>query len=128
MQIRRILATPSLIKVKELSFEQTNPVIRQYKELVNYFCRVTLVTEKDREAFFLSSSLQEKNGKTENEFSKSFLVKILKDGINLFGSKLIRLNHSNSSMKKKSFWFVSEDGDVIKRDAIIKKLGIINEN
>ena len=53
MQIRRVLATPSLIRVIELTKEQTNPVIRQYKELVNYFCKVTLVTEKKQEMFFL---------------------------------------------------------------------------
>lgn len=116
MQIRRILATPSLIKVKELAFEQTNPVIRQYKELINYFCRVTLVTEKDREAFFLPTGNSQNKGNKKNEFSDHFLGRILKDGINMFESKLIRLNHSNSSMKKKSFWFVSEEGKVIDRN------------
>jgi hypothetical protein len=89
---------------------------------------VTLVTEADREAFFLSSSLSEKNGKIKNEFSDHFLGRILKDGINLFGCKLIRLNHSNSSMKKKSFWFVSEEGEVIDRHTIINKLGHIDIN
>lgn len=120
MQIRRILATPSLIKVKCLAFEQTNTVIRQYKELINYFCRVTLVTEKHQEAHF------QKQGDNSNELSDHFLKRILRDGINLFECKLIRVSHSNSSMKKKSFWFVSEEGK-IKRNDIIYGLGEIDD-
>jgi hypothetical protein len=60
--------------------------------------------------------------------SKFFLERVLNQGIRIFGGHPhIWLSHSNSSMKKKSFWYISEEGGVLIRKEIIEKLGKINE-
>jgi len=45
VQVRRVLVTPTLIKVTTLSKEPSNRVIREYRGYVNFFCQVTLVCE-----------------------------------------------------------------------------------
>lgn len=45
VQVRRVLVTPTLIKVTTLSKEPSNRVIREYRGYVNLFCQVTLVCE-----------------------------------------------------------------------------------
>lgn len=109
--------TPSIVKVNPLSKEPTNRVIRENKDRFNYFCRLTMVKENHQEVFFEETE----KGKHLNDH---YLKRILTDGIcALSTTKFIWLSHSNSSMKKKSFWFVTEEGGVLSREHIIKQLG-----
>ena len=58
-----------------------------------------------------------------------FLERVLNNGIGILGGpKHIWLSHSNSSMKKKSFWFITEEGGVVSRKEIITNLGKIKES
>lgn len=61
-----------------------------------------------------------------SHWNEMFLERVFNRGVSILGGhKHIWLSHSNSSMKKKSFWFVSEEGGVMNRTHIIENLGKI---
>jgi len=73
------------------------------------------VKENGHEAFF---------NENEKSMSEYFLKRVLHDGVSIFSTeKHEYLSHSNSSMKKKSFWFVSEEGGVVLKDELRSSLG-----
>ena len=112
--------TPSLVKVNTLSSEPTNGVIRKYRSAFNYFCRLTLVAESHHEVFF--------NSDKNSTMSKNFLERVLRDGVGVLSDqKFTWLCHSNSSMKNKSFWYISEEGGVVSREIVRQGLGNIVE-
>jgi hypothetical protein len=113
------LVTPSLVKVNTLSMEPTNGVIRKYKSEFNYFCRLTLVKENHHEVYF---------NELEKSMSEHFLKRVLHDGVCILSNEKHEwLCHSNSSMKKKSFWFICEEGGVVRKDDVRAGLGEIKE-
>ena len=60
--------------------------------------------------------------------SDHFLQRVLEQGICVLSThKHEWLCHSNSSMKKKSFWFISEEGGVVHKDELRQNLGQIQE-
>ena len=117
VQLRRVLVTPSLVIVKTLSMEPTNGVIRKYKSAFNYFCRLTLVKENHHEVYF---------NELEKSMSEHFLKRVLQYGVCILSTEKYEwLCHSNSSMKKKSFWFICEEGGVVLKDDVRSGLGQI---
>lgn len=92
---RRIYITPSLKIIAPMQVEQSNPILRELKYVIEYMARINLMNDSFEDEFFNSDKF--------NELIDTF-VKPSIHGIKFCGVDLKFLNYSASQIKQKSWW------------------------
>jgi hypothetical protein len=81
--------------VSPLELEQSNPIFRKYKKVLEYFVRINIISENKTDLFFNTKKSQ----KLLNNFVKNSV-----DDVKFCGIELKFLGYSNSQIKGKSWW------------------------
>ena len=87
MRQRRIYVSPTLIYYQISSFEESNRVIRSFKEHGNHFARVTFVNDQFEQGYYFTNLF--------NLFV-GYIHRILSHGLALGPYKFTFLSYSNS--------------------------------
>ena len=105
MPIYKVLITPSLQYFEPATYEEGNLMLREHKESLFHYIRVTIVDENKESAFF-------------NMWNQPWLDCVErfisdKGGIKLGNRRLNYMAYSNSQLKSKSFWFLCENDPIL---------------
>lgn len=96
---RRVLVTPTLYHFTVARVEEGNKVLRQYREHLSQFIRLSFATEElDKGFYFLSSS----------RYLLGYIHSVLKNGF--YAGRNLKskfLSYSNSQFKNHTCWFLS---------------------
>lgn len=124
IRLRRVIITPTLVLFAMPEPEETNRVIRKYKQNIELFVRTNFTDENLSKGYYFGD---------DNKQLLHHIYTYLKDGILLHRAdpangvgeaRLKSLSYSNSQMKNHSLWMVQESEDKgLKADTIIKELG-----
>jgi len=96
---RRVYLTPTLILFKQNAREQTNRVLRKYINFKDYFFRLILTNDENKQFHFGKESY--------NQILDNYCL-IMKGKFFIGDHKASVLNYSNSQLKEKSVWMLCD--------------------
>jgi len=99
MKQRRVMVTPTLIRYSVAQDEQTNRVIREYKNFIPNFIRLSFVTEDLDKGYYFSYQ-----GCVN--YLLGYIHGIITNGFSLGNLRFQFLGYSNSQLKSHSCWFL----------------------
>lgn len=116
MRQRRIYISPTITYFYPSSYEESNRVIRQYKEQLSRFARLSFVSEALEKGFYFVE---------QSILYLGYIHNILTNGIQISDYKFRFLSYSNSQIKNHSCWVIANDRnrDGLSEALIIKSLG-----
>lgn len=115
MRQRRVLVTPTLFHYTVAKEEESNKVLRQYKEYHVQFIRLSFVQEDLDKGFYFNEN---------SRFLLGYIHSILKNGF--FAGRGLQntfLSYSNSQLKNHTCWFLAQVEGGINEKVIISKMG-----
>ena len=98
MRQRRVLITPTLFHYTVAREEESNKVLRQYKDQSSHFIRVSFVSEDLDRSFYALD---------HNRYMLGYIHGVLKNGF--YSGRNLKskfLNYSNSQLKSHTCWFL----------------------
>lgn len=124
MRQRKMFVSPTLLMFQPTTEEEGNRVLRQFRDDVNRFVRLSFVNEHLEKGFYFSE---------QSHLFLGYIHHILINGIELGKNKVEFLSYSNSQIKSHSCWMLctpfgpNAKKDMITADEIIQSLGNFDE-
>lgn len=92
--------TPTLLRYSITNEEESNRVLRKYKNFLPNFIRLTFTNEKLEKGYYFNGSSE------KNNFILGYIYKIVAKGFWLGNLEFRFLSYSNSQLKNHSAWFL----------------------
>lgn len=107
---RKVFITPTLIKYSAGHEEESNRVIRKFKQLLPNFIRLSFVNEDNDKGYYFNGD------GCQNNFILGYIFRIISQGFSLGKCNFKFLAYSNSQLKSHSAWFLCENNPHAKVD------------
>ena len=110
---RRVKVTPTMILYSRAQEEESNLVIRKFKDVLFNFCRLSFVGDDLLKGYYFGDN---------KGFIVGYLHQVITSGFQLGNLKFEFLGYSNSQLKNHSFWFMCNNNP----DSPISEAQIVN--
>ena len=115
---RRMFVSPTIDYYQEQVDDETNRVIRQYRDHISKFVRLSFVNENLEKGFYLTENMN---------WLLGYVHHVLTHGVSLAQYSMRYLSYSNSQIKNHSCWMLVYNTETIKdnlsEDAIMESMG-----
>lgn len=116
---RRVLITPTLNLFTVSKEEESNKVIRQYKNYLHQFIRLSFVNEQLEKGFYFGD---------RERFLIGYIHSIVKLGLRVGDNMRLKfLSYSNSQLKNHTAWFLATITSGVTEDQIIDSMGVFSK-